>query len=797
MIDLVFLGARLPLTKTFVHEHGRTVSTPYPHVSRVTSYHEQVSDLPGFAAQLEAHAAQQHCLFGGQLACPLDNESRAGKTLDAKRSWVVFDFDKVEGADHKDVVAKYLPAECQNVSYVAQLSASMFRPDTTTWSGHIFMLLSSPADQMHIKQWFEHINFTVPALTGQITLSDSLQALHWPLDRTVAYNSKLIYIAPPKCIGFTPAVKQHIVHVKKKQQTLTIPAFTPVDTFTIRHKINELRRAVGVDEIEYRLTVFEGHEMLVKTDVCDVQGIKNSGDHYIRFNLNGGDSYAYFIDLRNPEIIRNFKGEPYLKTADAAPDLYKALRKSASVAIAREPLEAGSEVLAFFATNRDGRIKTGVYNGESRSLRLDNATVISAKNWLSEHGIFNQPLVHRDLVFNPHQLDGYVPGSTTINMFSATDYMKREKSSDAASSLKDLPPVLNKCLRSVLGPCEEAVVEHFMNWLAYVFQYRDKAQTAWVLSGVEGTGKNTLMNHYLRPILGSEHVQSIQYPNLAKEFNGFLEKALLVVVEEADLKAVENVDELGSKLRHYITDSPLMIRRMNTDHTQMENYSSFILFTNKKASAPVSSTDRRFNFGEWQEARWIPTPNEVRIFSEGSELDAFADVLARWPVDVMAVRKVVETQARRDSYEASITINQLVAEALGKGDLQFFVERMPTDAEAMGDFNNRFNPLPMFKQLIAKYQEDAQAKRESIVTEEDAFVLFRTLITDSRYFQDSKTWRKRHYKSFDLDFDKQHRVGSRRVRGIRMQWYPADHDSMPAREDAVDNVTQITKGKKK
>src|SRR5690606_16401235 len=114
-------------------------------------------------------------------------ESRAGKTANTPRSWVVFDFDKVEGTTHEEVVEKYLPAECQNVSYVAQLSSSMWRPDTTTWSGHIFMLLKSETAELRVRQWFEHLNFTVPALATQLKLSDSLQALHWPLDRTVAY----------------------------------------------------------------------------------------------------------------------------------------------------------------------------------------------------------------------------------------------------------------------------------------------------------------------------------------------------------------------------------------------------------------------------------------------------------------------------------------------------------------------------------------------------------------------------------------------------------------------------------
>jgi len=131
-VDLTFLSSRLPLTKTFAMTNGVLAATPYPHVSKVTSHHEQVDDLQGFYNVLVKHAAQGHCLFGGRLSKPLKSESRAGLTVKGPKSWLVFDFDKIDATDDADVVARFLPPECQNVSYIVQQSASMFRPDCTT-----------------------------------------------------------------------------------------------------------------------------------------------------------------------------------------------------------------------------------------------------------------------------------------------------------------------------------------------------------------------------------------------------------------------------------------------------------------------------------------------------------------------------------------------------------------------------------------------------------------------------------------------------------------------------------------
>ena len=802
-MHLVFLGARLPLTKTFVQEQGRMVAAPYPHVSKVTSYHEQAKDLQQFHKLLVEHASKDHCLFNGQLSAPLQNESRAGKTLDTERDWVVFDFDKVEGKDAEDVIKRYLPKECQNVSYIVQLSASMFRPDTTTWSGHIFMLLKEPITQQRLKQWFEFLNFSQPELEKSITLSDSLQALHWPLDRTVAYNSKLIYIASPKCYGFEPAVEEHIKLVKKKQSHLLIPKFVPIDTYLVRAKINELRRAVGEDEIEYELGKFEGHEILRKTDICQVHGIKTSGDHYIRFNLNGGDSYAYFIDLRNPDVIRNFKGEPYLRTADAAPDLYKALRKAAPAATAKPPLDDGTEVLAFYATNQGSVIKIGSYNPCERSMVLNNANETAARAWRAEHGLVQKEfLPHYDLIFDPSSDVQFIAGSTKINTFRSTKYMARAKSSDKPSTLADLPPIANKTIRSILGPCHEDVVTHFVNWLAFIFQYRRKTGTAWVLNGVEGTGKGTFMKWYLRPLLGNEHVATVQYPNIKGEFNGFLENSLLVLIEEADIKSLGNEgDDAMAKVKLWITDSPLPIRKMRTDVYDADNYSNFLLFTNTRTPVNVSGTDRRFNFGERQDTKIFYTPNELKTIFDGGELDAFADVLQRWPVDEIAVTRIIETEARKDAHEATTTINQLIAEAIMRGDLQFFLDRMPSDAEAEADFFNRFNPIGMFKAQMDRYIEAAREGKPVILTDEQLFTIFRTLIPDTRFFQDSKTWRKRHYKSLGLAVDKQHRDPedwAKRVRGVSVQWeIPGDIPEAFGDKEQAANVVALKKRKAK
>ena len=69
-MHVVFLSSRLPLTKTFAMSNGVMTATPYPHVSKVTSHHEEAFNLQDLHDLLVKHAAKGHCLFGGQLTKP-------------------------------------------------------------------------------------------------------------------------------------------------------------------------------------------------------------------------------------------------------------------------------------------------------------------------------------------------------------------------------------------------------------------------------------------------------------------------------------------------------------------------------------------------------------------------------------------------------------------------------------------------------------------------------------------------------------------------------------------------------
>lgn len=768
---VTFLGASLPLTKTIVFRGGQYSVAPYPHVSRVTSYDEKAGSLDDFYKHLRAHADAGRCLFNGQLAQPLVNESRASKTLKGEpRQWVVFDFDKVSAGSAEEVVQKYLPACCQGVSYIVQHSASMFRPDEKRFSGHLFMLLKEACHEEQLTRWFETVNFTVPALADQLSLSSSGIALHWPLDRTAAYSSRITYIASPRCAGFEPAIssKDAIKIVKKRISHLAIPKFEPISKAQIDVRINELRDLAGLPRRDFTTKKFRDDEVLIGAEPGTITDVRSMGDHYIKFNLNGGDSLGYWIDLRNPAIIRNFKGEPNLKTEEVDEKFFKTLAGIAPRVVSKPAPEEGAEVLAFYATNQGAQMKTGMFLPGSRQLRLDDSSESAATAWLASYGLLKRgPFEHYDLEFNPHSDIQFVPGSGVINTFRATNFMVAPKSKAAPSTLGEMPRVIDKTIRSMMGDPTKEQLGHFINWLAYIFQTRKKAQTAWILHGEEGSGKNTFIDYVLRPLFGAPVVKTVQYPQIQKEFNDFLDGSLFVIVNEASMRAVENAEDVMAKIYHWITDPFISIEGKNKKLREIENFSNFIFITNKNDPVVIANKQRRFNVANKQKARLFYTPNERLSIERGDELKDFGDMLQRWPVNEEQVRLLVASEDAETIHESTTNIGQLTAERLLAGDLQYFIDRMPSEAEAMSDFGTRFNPLSMYKALV----DAAIAGKKRIVRYEDLFVLFRTLIPDTRYFQESKSWRLRYFKGLGLVEKPIHNPLTKATdRGIAIDW---------------------------
>lgn len=755
---LTFLRASLPLTKTIAWSprDEQFTTRPYPLVSHVTSESCEVTDIDSFATSLAVAGAKGWCLLKGSLDAPLVDESRAGHSLEIPHEWVVFDFDGVdcepsfEGAEQ--AISKYLPRACHDVDAVIQLSSSAARADARKLSCHIFMQLEEPRTTHELTDWLTAVNFTQP-LKDELRLTDSGMALHYALDRSVASPAKLIYIAPPRCVGFTPRITEHVQVLTGRRHKVTLDKISPPSSDDQRAMLNALRAAAGMPEREWKTRFADGREILASADPCVVHDIKPSGSGFIRFNMNGGDSLAYFINVREPGLIGNFKGEPYLSTAQVAPDLFKALTKAAHALPVKLP-PAEIEPLAFYATNRESTIYIGHYDREHDELRVDASNIGAAQSWLASFGVPRTAnLPHYDLTCDMTSDIRFEDGYPIINTYRATDYIKQFADAErglpcnkgALGLTAEAAPTVMRIMRWALGANDNATL-YFFNWLAAVFQRRDRTMTAWVLHGRQGTGKGLLLHHVLRPLFGDGQVVQTLFHILGTSFNGYMRGKLIVAFNETDMSRSTDWSTTRSKLYDWITEPTITIHEKGKDAVEERNYANLIFCSNSPRPVQIEDGDRRFNVGEFQSERLFITPNEYAALAEHRELDALAKALGRWQIDEQMLLKPYSTDAKARIYEATHSLVDAIAKAIHEGDVRFFVDNRPDAIQLRTDFNGRVLPMREYDELLVAMRDDTL----NVLHPNDLYVLFRIVTGLDRSFPEGKAQQRRVYDRYGL-----------------------------------------------
>ena len=165
-------------------------------------------------------------------------------------------------------------------------------------------------------------------------------------------------------------------------------------------------------------------------------------------------------------------------------------------------------------------------------------------------------------------------------------------------------------LKHILGDGDQEL-ERFVNWLAYVYQTKKKAKTAWVLSGVPGTGKGVFAYSVLRPLFSEDQAPVKTLENLEEQFNSYLQTALLCVVDEFHMASSAAMQKVANKLKNQITEPSVTIRKMRSNQVEVPNYTSFIFLTNHVDAIRIEPGDRRYNIAPRQEKKLIEAHPEL------------------------------------------------------------------------------------------------------------------------------------------------------------------------------------------
>ncbi len=682
MSHLYCLKASEPLTKTYTKRNGEITKTPYPMTWQFTSIKESFNNLTELRDLMNKHAAAGNCMLKGKLNKDLVQESRAGGTnTNDSSDWIVLDLDGLPETMETITAAgttvsvpltiDLFLAEIglADISYILQWSASYGISDNKI-RAHVVMQLDKDYSAPLLKQWLIQKNHETPLLRAAMELTKTGNSIRWPLDISACQNDKLIYIAPPVLKGIKDPLngQPRIQLVKRQYDVLALSSSinSTEKNKTLTHaRINELRDKQGLPKRKFNYKVVGGTEIMLKPDEAVVTEMKIDRG-FVYFNLNGGDSWAYYHPENRPDYIYNFKGEPSYLTKELLPDYWNQLSQQTN-----SVNSSGITYLAF-CDKASGMYWRGTYNVADDILDLypaKNETIL--RDFCKQHGVpIGDFIPEWTQIFDPKDNVRVDPVNRIVNRFQPSKYMK----ATVKKTLK-CPPTIFKVMHHALGGDVE-ITEHFVNWIAFVLQERDRAKTAWILHGTQGTGKGILTNNILRPIFGN-HCTTRRMEELAEIYNHYMEDSLLVFVDEVQIKALGNEKAIMAKLKNFITEEVVPIRAMHRNAYEVHNYTNWILMSNMPDPATVDKGDRRSNVARYQPLRLEITDQEIAQIEK--ELQAFHDYLMTYIVDHEKARSVIQSEDRDNMMAVSESSIDTVANALLGGDLEYFLDMLPTD----------------------------------------------------------------------------------------------------------------------
>lgn len=771
-MDIVFLGANTPLTKTYSKSSsGEITKSPYPLVWEFTSYHEQCKNLAHMEQLLKTHAAAGHCVLKGTIARPLVNESRAGSTdTNSSTEWLVLDLDGLPDSIDMQTGTRTVTTPLtidlflgemglQDISYIVQWSAS-YGIENKKLRAHIFMLLDKPYAAPLIKQWLIQKNHEVPLLRESMTLTKTGNALSWALDVSACQNDKLIYIAPPTLRNIKdPMGKQpRIQLIKRKHDKFSLASTvnTSSKNKELTHRrIKELREEAGLPERKITYKMHGSTEIMLKPDESVITEMKTERG-FVYFNLNGGDSWAYYHPENAPDYILNFKGEPAYLTKELLPDYWQQLTGTGS---STRTSSSGVTYLAFL-DRATGVYWRGTYEAASDCLDINPAkNETQLRHFCKQHGVPMGDFVPEwDLVFDPQDLVRVDVQNRQINRFQPTQYML-----NAGSKMpKAIPKTILKVMDNALGN-DKPTLDHFINWLATIVQTRDRTRTAWVLHGTQGTGKGILTNDILRPLFGT-HAASRRMEELGERYNHFMEGSFLVFVDEVQTKALGNSERgVMAKLKNFITEPMVPIRAMYANATEVRNFTNWIFMSNMPDPVSIDKEDRRMNVGKYQPNRLVITDQEVAGIAK--ELQTFYDYLVNFPADYEKAGQVLQSTDRDTMISISESSTDTVGSALLNGDFNFFIDQLPTDNSHVRNAMQT-NRVADYTEVLKNLMARTQPNGVCAIGREELRVLFDFAVGSMPTSPNKFTALLKHHRIHMEAVWVNHKT----VRGIRVTW---------------------------
>lgn len=184
------------------------------------------------------------------------------------------------------------------------------------------------------------------------------------------------------------------------------------------------------------------------------------------------------------------------------------------------------------------------------------------------------------------------------------------------------------------GSENEKRVKWLMNWLAVMFQTRNKSQVALVLTSVQGSGKGMLFEEVIRPLFGEKYTLMIDNERLRSKNRSGISGKLFVFLDELELTKRKHNAVMGF-VKQLITNKSVYEEKSSGNAILIEAKTNVLIASNETIPLPIERDDRRFTVyspkSSLNAAGKVPVKMSANI---KNELEAFAHYLSTLEVDM-------------------------------------------------------------------------------------------------------------------------------------------------------------------
>ncbi len=332
------------------------------------------------------------------------------------------------------------------------------------------------------------------------------------------------------------------------------------------------------------------------------------------------------------------------------------------------------------------------------------------------------PVLQAD--FNVHMNERFDIQQEIFNLFVPTKYLLLKKNSEIINPVKSFPAIY-KLLINLIPKYRERKM--FLNWLAGIMQTREKQLTAWVFKGVQGTGKNVLLERVLQPLFGTDQARKVENQELHSEFNPWLQNAMFIAFNEV-VYDKNTTASVKSKLKAIITDPVITINEKQVRNYDITNNVNCIFFSNEKIPVIIENQDRRFNVVNTGKALrdydWFSQNPEGFLHQLEDEVGIFAQFLMNWKYDSNMAKTCIDNEEKELMVTASMNRFEEFAYHLRHEDIEWFEENISSSIGipmvrltkndingkirkelALKVFNEIFNTNPVNEELLGQHMK--------------------------------------------------------------------------------------------